>query len=68
MTWKVREVGLVTSNVAEETENNKVDMYWVAGMIIDIERRQSQPMGVCVKRNFTYDRFQNSFLAAKEQL
>ena len=60
VTWKVRDVGLDTSSQVEETENNKIDMYWVAGMISDIERRQSQPMEVCVKRNFTYDRFQNS--------
>ena len=53
MTWKVRD-----NCEVEEAENNKIDMYWVAGMIIDIERRQSQPMDVCVKRNFTYDRFQ----------
>ena len=53
MTWKVRD-----SSEGEAAENNKIDMYWVAGMIIDIERRQSQPMDVCVKRNFTYDRFQ----------
>ena len=57
MTWKVRDLGLDTNHKMEDTENKQIDMFWVSGRIIEMERQQSKPMDVCVKRNFTYDRF-----------
>ena len=54
VTWKVRDLD---TNQMEDTENKKIDMFWVSGRIIDMERQQSKPMDVCVKRNFTYERF-----------
>ncbi len=57
MTWKVRDLGLDTNHKMKDTENKQIDMFWVSGRIIEMERQQSKPMDVCVKRNFTYDRF-----------
>ena len=56
MTWKVRDVD-TNHHKMEDTENKKIDMFWVSGGIIDMGRQQSKPMEVCVKRNFTYERF-----------
>ena len=56
VTWKVRDVD-TNHHKMEDTENKKIDMFWVSGRIIDMERQQSKPMEVCAKRNFTYERF-----------
>ena len=40
----------------ENTKEQEVDMYWVSGMLMDMERQQSQPLEVIVRSNLTYDR------------
>ena len=51
VTWEVKDMGV--------EEIKKIDMYWVSGSIMSIERQQSEPMEVCAKLNLTYDGYQN---------
>ena len=61
LTWEVRgdtrhkKVDIKKGN-DENTKEKVVDMYWVSGMLMDMERQQSQPLEVIVRSNFTYDR------------
>ena len=59
MTWEVKDMGVVTNYEMEDNEDKKIDMYWVSGSIMSIERQQSEPIDVCAKLNLTYDGYQN---------
>ena len=59
VTWEVRDMGVDTNYEMKDTEDKKIDMYWVSRSIMDIERQQSEPMEVCAKLNLTHDGYQN---------
>ena len=62
MTWEVRDMGVDTNYEMKDTEDKKIDMYWVSGSIMDIERQQSEPMEVCAKLNLTHEGYQNTII------